>query len=408
MPTLLSASSLSRRMTSSIALTALATFATMTSLPLRAETPASPAQFAYVGTYNPNGEGVYLFKVDSQTGALSLVNLASSQKNPAQLTLDASGKTLYVASEIANYKDGKHGSVAAYAINRDNGALNMLNEQDSQGATPAFVTLAAQGKYLFAANYGSGSVAVFPIGGDGSLQPASSVQQSSGTPGAAKPEAAVSGSFAASDHNGPHAHMIASDPGGKFVFSTDLGLDRIYQWRFDQSSGRLSPNTPAFIKASSAGAGPRHFIFHPNGKYVYVINEESSTLTLYHFDQAKGTLQEQESISTLPKNYHGTNFASGLILSHDGRFLYVANRLRNSIAQFAIGAEGKLTWVDDTWTRGDYPRSIVIEPQGRFMYALNQRSDNITQFAIDKESGKLEFIDRYTGLGSPSQMVFVP
>ncbi|WP_211443969.1 lactonase family protein [Collimonas humicola] len=405
MPTPLSVSRLSRRLTLSIALTTL--FA-MTSLPLRAATPASPSQFAYVGTYNPNGEGVYLFKVDSQSGALSRVGVASSQPNSAQLAAGADGKTLYVASEIANYKDGKHGSVAAYAVNRADGTLSKLNEQDSQGATPAFVTLSAQGKHLFAANYGGGSVAVFPIGGDGSLQPASSVQQSSGTPGAPKPEAAVIGSFAASDHNGPHAHMIASDPSGQFAFSTDLGLDRIYQWRFDQASGRLSPNAPAFIKASSAGAGPRHFVFHPNGKYAYVINEESSTLTLYRFDQAKGTLQEQDTVSTLPENYHGTSFASGLIVSPDGRFVYVANRLRNSIAQFAVGAEGKLTWVEDTWTRGDYPRSIVIGPQGRFMYALNQRSDNITQFAIDKDSGKLEFIDRYTGLGSPSQMVFLP
>ncbi|MEO6919534.1 MAG: lactonase family protein [Collimonas sp.] len=404
----LSVSRFTRLSLPAIALTALFT---MTSLPLRAQTPnlsASPTQFAYVGTYNPNGEGVYLFKVDSQSGALSRINLASKQANPAQLTVDANGKTLYVASEIANYKGGKNGSVAAYAVNREDGTLTMLNEQDSQGATPAFVTLAEKGKYLFAANYGGGSVAVFPIAGDGSLQAASSVQQDSGPAGAAKPEAAVTGSFAASDHNGPHAHMIASDPSGKFVFSTDLGLDRIYQWRFEQSKGQLTPNTPAFIKASSAGAGPRHFVFHPNGKYVYAINEEASTLTLYHFDKASGTLQEQESVSSLPKNYQGTNFASGLTVSADGRFLYVANRLHNSIAQFAVGAEGKLQWVGDTWTRGDYPRSLVIGPKGRFMYVMNQRSDNITQFAVDKESGKLEFIDRYTGLGSPSQMVFLP
>ncbi|WP_081992082.1 lactonase family protein [Collimonas arenae] len=403
-----SASRLSERYKLSLPAIALTALFTMTSMPLQAETPASATQFAYIGTYNPNGEGVYLFKVDGQSGALSRVNVASTQANPAQLTVDGNGKTLYVASEIANYKGGKNGSIAAYAVSRTDGALTMLNEQDSQGATPAFVTLAEQGKYLFAANYGGGSVAVFPIAGDGSLQSASSVQQDSGPAGAAKPEAAATGSFAASDHNGPHAHMIASDPSGKFAFSTDLGLDRIYQWRFDQSNGRLTPNTPAFIKASSAGAGPRHFVFHPNGKYVYVINEEASTLTLYHFDKASGTLQEQESVSSLPKNYQGTSFASGLIFSADGRFLYTANRLRNSIAQFAVGAEGRLKWVDDTWTRGDYPRSLVISPQGRFMYVMNQRSDNITQFAVDKESGKLEFIDRYTGLGSPSQMVFLP
>lgn len=380
---------------------------TMTSMPLRAETPP-PALFAYVGTYNPNGEGVYLFKVDRQSGALSRVKVVSTLPNAAQLNLDAAGKTLYVASEVANYNDSQHGVLAAYAVNRTDGSLTLLNQQDAQGKNPVYVSLTPKQDYLLAANYGSGSVASFPLAQDGSLRPAVSVQQSTGPAGAARPEAATVGSFAASDHNGPHAHMIASDPSGKFVFSTDLGLDRIYQWRFDQSSGSLTPNTPPFIKASSAGAGPRHFVFHPNGKYVYLINEEASTLTLYHFDQASGTLQERQTISSLPENYQGTSFASGLTLSHDGRFLYVANRLHNSIAQFAVGAEGKLSWVGETWTRGDYPRGLVIEPQGRYIYALNQRSDNITQFAIDKRSGKLEFIDRYTGLGSPSQMVFLP
>ncbi|GAC1326131.1 MAG: lactonase family protein [Collimonas sp.] len=386
---------LSKRMSLSIALL------TVTSMPLSAETPLPPALFAYVGTYNPNGEGVYLFKVDSQSGALSRVNLVSTLPNAAQLDLDAAGKTLYVASEVDNYNNSQHGVLAAYAVNRADGSLTLLNQQDAQGKNPVHVALTPKQNYLLAANYGSGSVASFPLAEDGSLRPAVSVRQSTGPASAARPAAAASG------HDSPHAHMIASDPSGKFVFSTDLGLDRIYQWRFDQSNGSLTPNTPAFIKASSAGAGPRHFVFHPNGKYVYLINEESSTVTLYHFDQATGTLHEQQTISSLPKNYQGTSFASGLTVSHDGRFLYVANRLRNSIAQFAIGAQGKLSWVAETWTRGDYPRSLVIEPQGRYIYALNQRSDNITQFAIDKNSGKLEFIDRYTGLGSPSQMVFL-
>ncbi|GAC1520901.1 MAG: lactonase family protein [Collimonas sp.] len=386
---------LSKRMSLSIALL------TVTSMPLSAETPLPPALFAYVGTYNPNGEGVYLFKVDGQSGALSRVNLVSTLPNAAQLDLDAAGKTLYVASEVDNYNNSQHGVLAAYAVNRADGSLTLLNQQDAQGKNPVHVALTPKQNYLLAANYGSGSVASFPLAEDGSLRPAVSVRQSTGPASAARPAAAASG------HDSPHAHMIASDPSGKFVFSTDLGLDRIYQWRFDQSNGSLTPNTPAFIKASSAGAGPRHFVFHPNGKYVYLINEESSTVTLYHFDQATGTLHEQQTISSLPKNYQGTSFASGLTVSHDGRFLYVANRLRNSIAQFAIGAQGKLSWVAETWTRGDYPRSLVIEPQGRYIYALNQRSDNITQFAIDKNSGKLEFIDRYTGLGSPSQMVFL-
>nr|WP_205630289.1 beta-propeller fold lactonase family protein [Collimonas arenae] len=199
---------------------------TMTSMPLHAEnaTPPSPAPFAYVGTYNPNGEGVYLFHVDPQSGALQRVKLVSQLPNAAQLTVDATGKTLYVASEIANYKDSKHGAVAAYAVDRTDGSLTLLSQQDSQGATPVYVSPATQGKYLFTANYGSGSVAVFPLGADGSLQAAVTTQQSTGPAGARQTGAAVEGSFAVSGHDGPHAHMIASDPSGRFAFSTDLGL----------------------------------------------------------------------------------------------------------------------------------------------------------------------------------------
>lgn len=368
------------------------------SLSLLATAAIAQTQYAWVGTYNPNGEGVYRFTVDSKTGALNDKTHVSTLPNAAQLAVSADGKTLYVASEE------EKGIVQALRIDAK-GELHELNQVSSGGAGPVYLSLTPDGRYLLVANYVSGSIAVLPVKADGSLSEASDRHQDSGEPGAAKPAAAVNGSFAASDHNGPHAHMIAADPSGKSVFSTDLGLDRIYQYRLDETSGKLTPNTPPFINASSPGAGPRHFVFTPKGDALWLINEESSTLTHYRLDRATGRLQEGKSVSTLPKTYQGTSFAAGLAISADGKQLYVANRLHNSIAHFTVMDDGSLIHNDNIWTRGDYPRSVTLDSQGRWLYVMNQRSDNITRFSVSPESGKLTFVPEYTPVGSPSQMV---
>lgn len=369
--------------------------ALMATIPLAAQ-----AQFAWVGTYNPNGEGIYRFVVNPADGALSDKTLVSQLPNPAQLTVDAKGKNLYAASE------SEKGVVVAYAIAQD-GSLSKLNEVSSRGAGPVYLSLTPDGKYLLVANYISGSKAVLPVLADGRLAPASDTQQDQGPAGAAKPAAAVEGSFAVSDHNGPHAHMIATDPTGKFVFSTDLGLDRIYQYRIS-SDGKLQANTPAWIPASSPGAGPRHFVFRPDGKSLYLINEEASTLTHYLLNSKTGTLTEAASVSVLPAGYKGTSFAAGLVMDKAGNNLYVANRLHNSIAHFTIEANGTLSYKDDVWTRGDYTRTLTLSPDGKTLYAMNQRSDNITRFRVDPSSGSLSFADDYTAVGAPSQLVLTP
>ncbi|ANI84790.1 lactonase family protein [Kosakonia oryzae] len=367
------------------------------SLSLLATSAIAQTQYAWVGTYNPNGEGVYRFTVDPQSGALSNKTLVSTLPNAAQLTVSQDGKTLYVASEV------EKGVVQALRIG-DNGALQELNQVSSGGAGPVYLALTPDGRYLLVANYVSGSIAVLPVKADGSLGEAVDSHQDQGEPGAAKPAAAVEGSFAISDHNGPHAHMIAADPQGKFVFSTDLGLDRIYQYRLAAQSGKLTPNEPPFINASSKGAGPRHFVFTPKGDGLWLINEEASTLTYYTLDSATGTLKEGKTTSALPATYKGTSFAAGLVLSRDGKQLYVANRLHNSVAHFSVQPDGTLAHQDDIWTRGDYPRSLTLDKQGRWLYVMNQRSDNITRFRVAKD-GKLSFVPDYTPVGSPSQMV---
>ncbi|HDG1675902.1 lactonase family protein [Kluyvera ascorbata] len=368
------------------------------SLSLLAASAAAQTQYAWVGTYNPNGEGLYRFTVDGKTGELRDKALVSSLPNVAQLTVSQDGKTLYAASEV------EKGVVQAWRI-AASGELSELNQVASGGAGPVYLSLTPDGRHLLVANYVSGSIAVLPVKEDGSLGDAVDVHQDQGPAGAARPAAAAEGSFAVSDHNGPHAHMISADPSGKFVFSTDLGLDRIYQYRMDSASGKLTPNDPPFIAASSAGAGPRHFVFTPAGDGLWLINEEASTLTFYHLDKQSGLLREGKTVSALPKEYKGTSFAAGLVLSQDGKQLYVANRLHNSIAHFTVMADGSLKHQDDIWTRGDYPRTLTLDKQGHWLYVMNQRSDNITRFSVAPKDGKLTFSPDYTPVGSPSQMV---
>lgn len=384
--------------------TALCLVLAMVSAPLHAET----ARFAYVGTYNPNGEGVYRFTVNATDGRLSERALVSRVSNPAQLVANAAGTLLFVGSEVADFNGGQQGGLSAYRINPQDGSLTLLNQVMSAGQGPVWLSLTPDEKFLLVANYISGSVASFPVAGDGKLGAAVSVQQQQGEPGAARPVAAVPGSFAISDHNGPHAHMIESDPSGRFAFSTDLGLDRIYQWRRDPETGALTPNDPPFIPAASAGAGPRHLVFHPSGDTLFVIAEEASVVTSYRLNRDTGTLTPLNSLSSLPPAYQGTSFAAGLLLGRDGKNLYVANRLHNSIAQIAVTPEGGMRWVSEVWTRGDYPRSLTLDPAGKTLYVMNQKSDNITRFQVDPAHGTLTFADEYTPVGSPSQLIMVP
>ena len=368
------------------------------SLSLLAAGAAAQTQYAWVGTYNPNGEGLYRFTIDNQTGELRDKALVAKLPNLAQLTVSADGKTLYAASEV------EKGVVQAWRIG-SNGELRELNQVASGGAGPVYLSLTPDGRHLLVANYVSGSIAVLPVKEDGNLGEAVDVHQDQGPAGAERPAAAVEGSFVISDHNGPHAHMIAADPSGKSVYSTDLGLDRIYQYRLDNATGKLTPNDPPFIAASSPGAGPRHFVFTPQGDGLWLINEEASTLTFYHLDKQSGLLREGKTVSALPEAYKGTSFAAGLVLSRDGKQLYVANRLHNSIGHFTVLADGSLRHQDDIWTRGDYPRTLTLDSQGQWLYVMNQRSDNITRFRVAPKDGRLTFSPDYTPVGSPSQMV---
>jgi 6-phosphogluconolactonase (cycloisomerase 2 family) len=200
--------------------------------------------------------------------------------------------------------------------------------------------------------------------------------------------------------------MIQADPSGRFVLAADLGMDRIFVWKFDAAKGALSANEPPSVSVPP-GDGPRHFAFHPNGRWLYSIQEEGSTLILFDYDAARGVLKERQTLSTLPKGFAGTNYTSEVAVSADGRFVYAANRLHDSIAVFSVSATGELAYAGETWTRGDYPRSFTIDPTGNFLYSCNQRSDAITTFRVNKKTGELNFTGQYAPVGTPSMIVFL-
>lgn len=367
---------------------------------------------AYVGTYTgavgdgSNGEGIYRFEMNPSSGELMHSKLVAKTPSPSWIAIHPSRKYLFAANEVSDYNGGK-GSVSAFAIDVASGDLTALNTVSSEGAGPCYLGTDASGRYLFVANYGGGSIAVLPVLDGGLLGSATDIHIDSGHLGDTLATNAPPGSYAVSGHDAPHAHMIASDPRGRFVLATDLGQDRIYTYRFDSGTGKLSLANHGAFAALPSGDGPRHFAFHPNGHWLYAIQEEASNIVFFHYDPEIGLLAAQQTVSALPPGFAGSSFASEIPISPDGKFLYAASRLHDTIASFSIGVDGRLKWIGETSTMGDYPGQCRIDPSGNFMYACNRRSDSITCFRIHRETGLLTFTGLYTAVGSPASIIFL-
>jgi 6-phosphogluconolactonase (cycloisomerase 2 family) len=403
-----------------ILLAMTATFAFAGYFPRQPCMAAEPL-IAYVGTFSSplrdvlptqvdlppgNGRGIHCFKVDRATGALTPIRTVEMGTSPSCLVVNAEGTRLYSANETDRVGDDNHGTVSAFSISRPDGESQLLNTVRSGGAGPTYVSLHPSGRFLLVANYFGGSIAVVPILADGRLGDVTDVKSGTGKIGPIQATNAPPGSFAISGHDRTHAHMIQADPSGRFVLHADLGLDQIFVWTFDEQRGRLAANSPASVSLPP-GDGPRHFHFHPNGRWLYSIQEEGSTIVLLDYDATNGRITSRQTVSTLPPNFAGSNFCSEILVSADGRFVYAGNRLHDSIGIFSVGPNGELTYSGEEWTRGNYPRSFNFDPTGQFLYCCNQRSDNITVFRVDRRTGSLEFTEHYTPVGNPSIIVFV-
>jgi len=371
-------------------------------MPAAAQATASGrAPLVYVGTYteaasNGKAEGIYVYQLDPATGGLTRVQTVPRIVNPSFLTLDRTRRYLYSVNEITK------GGVTAFAIGA-NGTLTLLNAQATLGADSCHLSVDATNQYLMVANYSTGDFTVLPIGTDGKLGIATDRFEDVGASvNAARQEAA-------------HAHMITPDPTGNYVLGVDLGTDRVNVFRLNTLTGKLIANAiptrigdiPVMGAQTKPGAGPRHLAFHPNGKFVYVIDELDSTIGTYGYDGNRGTLTPVSTVSTLPPGYTGMSTCAEIAVHPNGKFVYGSNRGHDSIAIFAVNAaSGALTPVGYEPTQGKTPRNFALDPTGSFLLAANQNSDTIVSFRIDPNAGTLTATGQVAQVPTPVCMIF--
>jgi 6-phosphogluconolactonase len=362
-------------------------------LPLVGQKPSNAHYLALVGTYTnkTDSKGVYAFDFDSSTGELAPKGLAGATPDPSWVVIHPNGKFVYAANEA-----GKQSSITAFSLDAKSAKMTQLNQVPAQGEDPCYLSLDRTGKFLFVANYTSGTVAVFPIATDGKLGEHTAVVKDAGTPGPNKER-----------QEGPHAHWIEVSQDNRFVFVSDLGLDAILSYKFDASQGTLTPNDPPMAKLTS-GAGPRHVAFSRSGKFIYVVSELNSTITGFSYNAAQGSLHEFQIISTLPKDFSGRNDTAEIIADPSGKWLFASNRGHDTIAAFAISpSDGTLRHIGDYPTGGHEPRHFALDPTGHFLLAENQNSNTIDVFRIDPATGALNQVSQTTNISSPVCLAFV-
>ena len=334
--------------------------------------PAAARQLVYLGTYTRGGksEGIYVCELNLAKGTLTNLRLAAKSKNPSFLAIHPSGRFLYSVSEIADFEGGKTGGVSSFALDSKTGSLKFLNKKPSGGGGPCHLVVDHKGKNVLVANYGGGSVNVLAIGADGRLADPTGFVQHKGS------------SVNPRRQKGPHAHSINLDVKGAYAFAADLGLDKVLVYRFDAAAGTLAPNKVPSASVAPGG-GPRHFAFHPGGKYAYVINEMTSTVTAFSYDSSAGKLSNIQTITTLPDGFKGGNSTAEVQVSPDGKLLFGSNRGHDSIAVFSIdSSSGRLTARGHQPTGGKTPRNFGVDPTGRFLLAANQNSGTVVVFRI--------------------------
>lgn len=345
---------------------------------------------AYFGTYTKpdKSKGIYAGRYDAATGKVTSISLAAETASPSFLAVHPNGRFLYAVNEQAE------GGITAFAIDRSSGMLKMLNRVSSRGNGPCHLALDHTGKWLFAANYGSGSMAAYPVHTDGSLGESSAFHQHEGS------------SVNVARQRGPHAHGTFVSPDNRFVLTPDLGLDKVMVYRID-AQGTLPPADPPFFK-TAPGAGPRHLAFHPNGKFVYVLTEMGINVVACRYDAQRGALEEIQTADAAPINRSPSMSGAEIEVHPNGRFLYASVRGDNSIAIFTIDpATGKLTAAGRASTEGKTPRAFAIDPSGKFLLAANQDSDSVIEFAIDQKTGALSKTGDPLEVLSPVSIVFV-
>ena len=353
----------------------------------------APAADRYVifGTHRSGpGIGFSVAQFNTDTGVLTTPRLDVEAVHPAFFVIHPDGRHLYSVCAVSQ------GGVSAYAIDPKTADLTWLNRKPSGGDEPSYVCLDQTARFVLVANYNSGNVAAFALQPDGRIGARTALVQETGS------------SVNPRRQTHAYAHSIIVDPGNRFALVADLGVDKLFIYRFDDRTGALVPNDPPFA-AVRPGSGPRHVKFHPNGRWVYLINEMGCTVTAFNWDSARGALTEFQTISTLPANFTGTNTCAEVLVRPDGRFLYGSNRGHDSLAVFAIDRDnGRLTPVEHVSTQGKMPRNFTFDPTGKWIICTNHDSDNAVVFRVDEVTGRLTQTGQPVPVPFPFCVRFLP
>lgn len=355
------------------------------------------ARMLYVGTYTDDGKSKGIYRVRmSSTGALTLAGLAAETTNPSFVALSPDARFAFAVNEVAEMNGQPTGAVTAFSRTKGSNELHAPRRETTGGAAPCYVSTDNTGRYVFVANYTGGSIAMFPILSDGGVGAMTAFVQHAGKgPNAERQE-------------GPHAHCIIPDPSNRFVLVADLGLDRVFVYPFDASTGTLT-TTPAGAGVVASGAGPRHLAFHPDGRVLYVTNELDSTVTAFRYERETGALTHLQTVPSVSGPVPKNNSPADIHVHPSGGVLYMSNRGHNSIAAFTIDPRTlELAPLQMTPTGGDWPRNFGIDPTGRFMLVANQRSNDIRSFRIDSKTGRLTATGHRITLPAPVCIRFLP
>jgi 6-phosphogluconolactonase len=351
----------------------------------------------YVGTYTrAPSKGIYAYRFQGATGQVTPIGaggLVAETENPSFLAVHPNQRFVYAVNEVSRYEGNEAGSVSAFSIDRAAGTLKLLNRVSSRGGSPCHLALDRSGKWLFAANYGGGSIAAFPVRDDGTLGEASAFFQHAG------------GSVDRARQTGPHAHETVVSPDNRFVLAVDLGLDRILTYPLDRAKG-LAPAGSRFA-AVAPGSGPRHLAFRPDGRFAYVLHEMRSAVAAFRYEAGTGALTELQTLSTLPEGFTGQSSGAEIATHPSGKFVYASNRGDDSVAIFRVDPDtGTLTSAGRVPTQGKTPRGFGIDPSGRFLVAANQNSGTLVVFRIDPTTGGLTASGTPIEVPSPVSVVF--
>jgi 6-phosphogluconolactonase len=358
-------------------------------------------RLVFVGTYTEpilfgtgkvldgKGKGIYVYRLDTSSGAMELCHVTDAGPNPSYLAFDPSRRFMYAVNELKEFDGAASGAVSAFSVDPESGELRFLNRKPTHGTDPCHLTVHQTGSHVLVANFMSGSVCVLPVLADGSLGDATDFVQHEGS------------SVDPARQSGPHAHAVTLDDAGRYAFVPDLGIDRVMVYAFDADRGKLEPNDPPWVQVA-AGAGPRQLVMHPGGGTAYLINELNSTMTAFRYDKDRGILREIQTVSTLPEGFEGASTCAEVQISPSGRFLYGSNRGHDSIVVYAIDqTDGTLTCIGHESTQGRIPRNFVVGPAGEFLLAANQDTDNIVVFRLDPTTGRLRPTGHSVGAGTP-------